>query len=57
MSGDTLPTAIGVIPAGTLCAHRSQLAGMIDDRPVVAVQYFAIVSSTPEAGPLAEAFP
>jgi hypothetical protein len=42
-----LPTAIGVIPAGTICAHRWQLAGMIDDRPVVAVQYFATVSSTP----------
>jgi 2,4-diaminopentanoate dehydrogenase len=42
-----LPTAIGVIPAGTICAHRWQLAGKIDDRPVVAVQYFATVSSTP----------
>jgi len=42
-----LPTAIGVIPAGTICAHRWRLAGMIDDRPVVAVQYFATVSSTP----------
>lgn len=42
-----LETAIGVIPEGTICAHRWQLAGVIDGRPVVAVQYFATVSSTP----------
>lgn len=42
-----LESAIGVIPEGTICAHRWQLAGVIDGRPVVAVQYFATVSSTP----------
>jgi hypothetical protein len=42
-----LDTALGVIPAGTICAHRWQLAGMVDARRVVAVQYFATVSSTP----------
>lgn len=42
-----LDTALGVIPAGTICAHRWQLAAMCGDRPVVAVQYFATVSSTP----------
>ena len=42
-----LDSAIGVIPEGTICAHRWQLAGVIDGRPVVAVQYFATVSSTP----------
>ena len=42
-----LPTALAVIPAGTICAHRWQLSGMIDGRAVVAVQYFATVSSTP----------
>jgi hypothetical protein len=42
-----LDTALGVIPEGTICAHRWQLAGVVDARPVVAVQYFATVSSTP----------
>jgi hypothetical protein len=42
-----LETAIGVIPEGTVCAHRWQLAGMVSGRPVVAVQYFATVSTTP----------
>ena len=42
-----LQTAIGVIPEGTICAHRWQLAGIVDDRPAVAVQYFATVSATP----------
>lgn len=42
-----LETALGVIGKGTICGHRWQLAGMIDDEPVVAVQYFATVSSTP----------
>lgn len=42
-----LPTALGVVPAGTICGHRWQLAGVVDDRKVVAVQYFATVSSTP----------
>ena len=42
-----LETAIGVIPEGTICAHRWQLAGVVDGRPAVAVQYFATVSSTP----------
>jgi hypothetical protein len=42
-----LPTAIGVIPEGTICAHRWQLAGVVDGRPVVSVQYFATVTSTP----------
>lgn len=42
-----LPTALGVIPEGTICAHRWQLAGIVGGRPTVAVQYFATVSSTP----------
>lgn len=42
-----LETAIGVISEGTICAHRWQLAGLVDERPVVAVQYFATVSTTP----------
>jgi 2,4-diaminopentanoate dehydrogenase len=42
-----LETALGVIPEGTICAHRWQLAGVVDGRPRVAVQYFATVSSTP----------
>lgn len=42
-----LDTALGVVPKGTICAHRWQLAGMVGARPVVAVQYFATVSSTP----------
>ncbi|MCT7661177.1 NAD(P)H-dependent amine dehydrogenase family protein [Mycobacterium deserti] len=42
-----LPTAIGVIPQGTICAHRWQLAGIVGGQPAVAVQYFATVSATP----------
>ncbi|WP_197505914.1 dihydrodipicolinate reductase [Mycobacterium sp. 852014-52144_SCH5372336] len=42
-----LPTALGAIPEGTICAHRWQLAGIVGGRPAVAVQYFATVSSTP----------
>ncbi|WP_231128143.1 dihydrodipicolinate reductase [Mycobacterium colombiense] len=42
-----LETALGVIPEGTICAHRWQLAGVVGTRPAVAVQYFATVSSTP----------
>jgi hypothetical protein len=45
-----LPTALGVIPQGTICAHRWQLAGIVRGRPTVAVQYFATVSSTPWPG-------
>ncbi len=42
-----LATAVGVVPSGTICAHRWQLSGVVDDQQVVAVQYFATVSSTP----------
>ncbi|WP_396930280.1 dihydrodipicolinate reductase [Mycolicibacterium sp.] len=42
-----LQTAVGVISQGTVCAHRWQLAGVIAGRPVVSVQYFATVSTTP----------
>jgi 2,4-diaminopentanoate dehydrogenase len=42
-----LETAIGVIPADTICAHRWQLAGVIDGSAMIAVQYFAAMSSTP----------
>lgn len=42
-----LDTALGVISEGTICAHRWQLAAMHGDRPVVSVQYFATVTSTP----------
>ncbi len=47
LAPEDLDTAIGVIPQGTICAHRWQLAGVVDGRPAVAVQYFATVSSTP----------
>jgi hypothetical protein len=42
-----LDTNVGVLAAGTICAHRWQLAGKIDGEAVVSVQYFATVSSTP----------
>jgi hypothetical protein len=38
---------VGVLPAGTICGHRWQLAGKVSGEPVVAVQYFATVTSTP----------
>lgn len=47
LAPNDLPTALGVIPAGTICAHRWRLAGIVDERPTVAVQYFAAVSTTP----------
>jgi hypothetical protein len=47
LAPEDLETALGVIPAGTICGHRWRLAGRIEHRPVVAVQYFATVSSTP----------
>lgn len=42
-----LDTNVGVLAAGTICAHRWQLAGKVDGEAVVSVQYFATVSSTP----------
>jgi hypothetical protein len=42
-----LATAIGVVPADTICAHRWRLAGMVDQSPMIAVQYFAGLSSAP----------
>ncbi len=42
-----LDTALGVIPKDTICGHRWQLAAILDERPVVSVQYFAAVTSTP----------
>ena len=42
-----LDTALGVIPEDTICGHRWQLAAIHDERPVVSVQYFATVTSTP----------
>ena len=42
-----LVTNVGVLAEGTICAHRWQLAGKVDGNPVVSVQYFATVSSTP----------
>jgi 2,4-diaminopentanoate dehydrogenase len=42
-----LETNVGVLAAGTICAHRWQLAGKVHDQAVVSVQYFATVSSTP----------
>ena len=42
-----LDTALGVIPKDTICGHRWQLAAIHDERPVVSVQYFATVTSTP----------
>jgi hypothetical protein len=54
-----LETNVGVLSAGTISAHRWQLAGKIDGEAVVSVQYFATVSSTPWPGswprPVAEA--
>jgi hypothetical protein len=47
LAPEDLHTAIGTIAEGTICAHRWQLAGMIDERPAVAVQYFATVTATP----------
>lgn len=47
LAPEDLPTLLGVIPVGTICAHRWQLAGVVGGRPVVAVQYFATVTSTP----------
>jgi hypothetical protein len=42
-----LDTNVGELPAGTICAHRWQLAGKVGGKAVVSVQYFATVSSTP----------
>jgi hypothetical protein len=42
-----LDTNVGVLAAGTICGHRWQLAGKVDGKAVVSVQYFATVSSTP----------
>jgi 2,4-diaminopentanoate dehydrogenase len=42
-----LDTNVGVLAAGTICAHRWQLAGKVNGEAVVSVQYFATVSSTP----------
>lgn len=42
-----LDTALGVIPKDTICGHRWQLAAVHGGRPVVSVQYFATVTSTP----------
>jgi 2,4-diaminopentanoate dehydrogenase len=42
-----LETALGTIPAGTICGHRWRLAAMADGESVVSVQYFATVSTTP----------
>jgi len=38
---------VGVMKAGTICAHRWRLAGKVGDAAVVSVQYFAALSSTP----------
>ena len=42
-----LDTNVGVLAAGTICAHRWQLSGMVGGEAMVSVQYFATVSSTP----------
>lgn len=42
-----LPTEVGVVPSGTICGHRWRLSGVVGQRQVVAVQYFATVTSTP----------
>lgn len=47
LAPNDLDTAVGVIPAGSICAHRWQLAGMVSGRPAVAVQYFATLTTTP----------
>ncbi|WP_425311925.1 dihydrodipicolinate reductase [Mycobacterium asiaticum] len=47
LAPENLDTALGVIPQNTICAHRWQLAAICEGRPVVSVQYFATVTSTP----------
>lgn len=47
LAPDDLDTALGVIAKNTICGHRWQLAAISNDRPVVSVQYFATVTSTP----------
>lgn len=47
LAPEDLTTALGPIPKGTICAHRWRLAGVVAGEPVVAVQYFATVSTTP----------
>lgn len=47
LAPDDLATALGVIPKDTICGHRWQLAAIQNERPVVSVQYFAAVTSTP----------
>ncbi len=47
LAPNDLDTALGVIPKGTICGHRWQLAAIQNERPVVSVQYFAAVTSTP----------
>ncbi|MBX5488312.1 2,4-diaminopentanoate dehydrogenase [Mycolicibacterium hassiacum DSM 44199] len=47
LAPDELTTRLGPIPAGTICGHRWRLAGVVGGEPVVAIQYFATVSSTP----------
>lgn len=42
-----LQTTVGMIAQDTICAHRWRLTGIVEDQPVVAVQYFATVSSGP----------
>ena len=47
LAPNDLDTALGVIPKDTICGHRWQLAAIQNERPVVSVQYFAAVTSTP----------
>ena len=47
LAPNDLDTALGVIPKDTVCGHRWQLAAIQNERPVVSVQYFAAVTSTP----------
>jgi hypothetical protein len=42
-----LQSEIGVVPAGTICAHRWRLSGIVGGESVVAAQYFATLSTTP----------
>ncbi|WP_232079644.1 dihydrodipicolinate reductase [Mycolicibacterium parafortuitum] len=50
LAPEDLTTALGPLPKGTICGHRWRLAGISRGEAVVAVQYFATVSSTPWPG-------
>jgi hypothetical protein len=42
-----LDSAVGIVPADTICGHRWRLSGIVGDHRLIAVQYFAAIWSTP----------